>query len=85
MNKKIYFEILTINQVVVKTITTTVVEGIEYQLGQINTENYVNSNRDRERLKKNLDEKNYNIVLAMWGDTPTVEEKTLNDTQYELA
>lgn len=37
---------------------------------------FVNSTKDRERLQALLPKAQYNAVMSVWGENPTVEEST---------
>ena len=80
MNKKFIITLLTNKQVVLKTQFYATINGKEYKVGEEITSCYINCDTGkfgRKDLKENVDEKTYNTIMVMWGDTPTVEEKTL--------
>lgn len=77
MTKKIIITLLTSEQVVLKIQNYTIIDGKEYKIGEEITSCYINSftgKFGRKDLKENVDEKTYNTIMVMWGDTPTVED-----------
>ena len=67
-------DMLTKNGVSVETTQTAVIDGTEYTLGLPHRCAYVNSVQGRALLAEQEPEDVVAAVLAMWGDTPTVEE-----------
>lgn len=50
--------------------------GEYYPIGDLWTRAYSNSTKDRERIKVDLPLAQQNAILAVWGDTPTIEENS---------
>ena len=67
-------DMLTKNGVSVETTQTAVIDGTEYTLGLPHRCAYVNSLQGRAMLAEQESADVVAAVLAMWGDTPTVQE-----------
>lgn len=77
MEEKIFLTNLNKDGVTVQTIKVIIEDGVEYRIGEPHSTAFSNSIKDREELKNYLTEQEYfNVVMLMWGDTPTVEENT---------
>ena len=74
MIKKYTLDKLKGNSVSVKTQDYTVVDGVEYPIGQPHRKAYVNSIRGREEVISELPEAQQNAIFAVWGEMPTVDE-----------
>ena len=68
-------DMLTKDSVSIETTQTAVIDGTEYTLGLPHRCAYVNSLQGRALLAEQEPEDVVAAVLAMWGDTPTVEEE----------
>lgn len=73
MEEKITLDMLTQNGVSIKKQKYTVIDGVEYAIGDIWRKAYANSERGRTELQKELDDKYVNAIFAVWGDTTTIE------------
>lgn len=67
-------DMLTKDSVSIETTKTAVIDGTEYTLGLPHRCAYVNSLQGRAMLAELEPADVVAAVLAMWGDTPTVEE-----------
>ncbi len=67
-------DMLTKDSVSIETTKTAVIDGTEYTLGLPHRCAYVNSLQGRAMLAEQEPADVVAAVLAMWGDTPTVEE-----------
>lgn len=67
-------DMLTKGSVSIETTKTAVIDGTEYTLGLPHRCAYVNSLQGRAMLAEQEPADVVAAVLAMWGDTPTVEE-----------
>ena len=74
MNEKIYLDSLTINYVHLRKQNFTTIDGVEYPIGQTWRRAYVNSTAGRSQVQTEVPEPYKTAILAVWGDTPTVEE-----------
>ena len=74
MIEKITLDMLTQDSVSVKKQHYTMVDGIEYAIGQPHRKAYINSTRGREEIQTELPAAQQNAVFSVWGDTPTVDE-----------
>jgi hypothetical protein len=74
MVERIILDMLTQDSVSVKTQKYTVIEGIEYTVGQPHRKTYINSIRGRQEAEIELPDAQKNAVFAIWGDVPTVIE-----------
>lgn len=70
-------------EIILDALTSDSVSVLKKQYYEINgqkfyTDNernaFVNSKSDRELLKNILSDEYYNAVVAIWGDTPTVDD-----------
>lgn len=67
-------DMLTKDSVSIETTKTAVIDGTEYTLGLPHRCAYVNSLQGRAMLVEQETTDVVAAVLAMWGDTPTVQE-----------
>ena len=74
MEYKITLDMLTENSVSVVKQGYAVIDGTEYAVGAPHRCAYSNSTGGRARIQAELPAEYANAVLAVWGDTPTVEE-----------
>lgn len=58
----------------VKTEQTANVDGKVYVIGEPSRRAYVNSERGRAILQEDVPEPYLSAILAVWGDTPTMNE-----------
>lgn len=72
IEKKI-IDMLTVNSVSIATDKFIVLDGQEQQVGDRHRIAYENSESGRDKIRKEQPEDVVNAVLAIWGDTPTVE------------
>ena len=75
MNELISLDELNQNSVSVATRKYIEEEGVKYFVGEIHRKAYVNSVNGREDIKNELPEPYLSAVMAIWGDSPTVEIK----------
>lgn len=74
MNEKITLDMLTQDSVSVMTQRYTVVDDVEYPIGQPHRRAYVNSVQGRLDVEAELPGAQRNAIFAVWGETPTVDE-----------
>ena len=74
MEKNIYLDMLSTESVSVKTQRTITVEGKTYAVGEPHRRAYINSASGRAELAEELPEPYRSAVMAVWGDTPTIDE-----------
>ena len=51
------------------------IEGKEYQIGENHRVAYVNSAKDREKLKNEQPENVVTAVMAIWGSEPLIKDE----------
>lgn len=68
---------LTQDAVSVKTQNHTVIDDVEYSIGQPHRKAYENSTVGREKVIAELPQSQQNAIFAIWGETPTVTNITL--------
>ncbi len=76
MQELISLDELNQNSVSVATRKYIEEEGIKYFVGDIHRRAYVNSINGRQEINSELGEPFLSAVMAVWGDTPTVEINT---------
>ena len=59
------------------------VDGIKTQVGENHRCAYVNSERERAKISEEQPEEVVNAVFSIWGDTPTIEEPTIEETEEQ--
>lgn len=74
MIERISLDMLNETGVSVKKQQYTIVDGIEYAIGQPHRKAYINSIRGREEVQNELPQAQANAIFSVWGDTPTVNE-----------
>jgi len=78
MIEKIILDMLTQDSVSVKKQNYTVIDGVEYAIGETWRRAYVNSEKGREALKAEVKEPFLSVVMLMWETNPTVIEEIEN-------
>lgn len=73
MDKLISLDELNQNSVSVATKKYIEEDGIKYFIGDIHRRAYVNSEEGRREINNELGEPYLSAVMAVWGDSPTVE------------
>lgn len=73
MEEKITLDMLTQNGVSIKKQKYTIIDGVEYAIGNIWRKAYANSERGRAEIQTELDDKYVTAILSVWGDTTTIE------------
>lgn len=74
METRIVLDALSPDSVSIKTERIVTMEGETFALGNPHRCAYINSRTGRERLCSEVAEPYLSAVLAVWGDTPTLEE-----------
>lgn len=74
IKEKITLDMLTSDSVSILKQKYITIDGTDIKVGENIRNAYMNTQADRDNLKDALPEDFYNAVLAVWGDTPTVEE-----------
>ena len=72
IEKKI-IDMLTINSVSIATDKFIILDEQEQQVGERHRIAYENSESGRDKIRNEQPEDVVNAVLAIWGDTPTVD------------
>ena len=67
-------EFLTTDSVTIITKRFVTIDGQTYQLGQAHAAGYVNSPTGRKSLAAEVPEPYLSAVVAVWGDTATIED-----------
>jgi hypothetical protein len=75
MIEKITLDMLTQDSVSLKKQQYTIVDGVEYAIGEPWRRAYVNSISGRQQVKGEVAEPYKSVILMMWGDSPTVTEE----------
>lgn len=73
IREKKIIDMLTVNSVSIATDKFIVLDGQEQQVGERHRIAYENSESGRDKIRNEQPEDVVNAVLAIWGDTPTVE------------
>lgn len=76
MQELISLDELNKNSVSVVTRKYIEEDGIKYFVGNTHRRAYVNSVDGRQEINKELEEPYLSAVMAVWGDSPTVEIKS---------
>ena len=76
-------DMLTSESVSILTQKFIEVDGVETQVGQNHRRAYVNSEFGRSGLQENEPEEVVNAVFSIWGDTPTIEKPTTEETEEQ--
>jgi hypothetical protein len=72
MNEKIYLDSLTADSVHLRKQNFTVIDGVEYPIGQPWRRAYVNSVSGRSQVQAEVPEPYKTAIFVVWGDSPTV-------------
>lgn len=75
MIEKITLDMLTQDSVSVKRQQYTVVNGVQYAIGEPWRRAYVNSIQGRQQVQEEVSEPYKSVIFMMWGDNPTVNEE----------
>lgn len=78
IKNKISLDALNENSVTVKTQQYVEINGEELNVGELHAKAYINSERGRAELVEEVSEPYLSAVLAVWGDTPTVNETIIS-------
>ena len=79
IQEKIILDMLTTDSVSVLKQQYITVTGTDIRVGDNIRNAYMNTQTEREQLKSILPEEFYNAVMAVWGDTPSVNEPEEGD------
>lgn len=74
MIEKTYLDMLTVDSVSLRKQQFTVIDNVEYPIGQPWRRAYVNSTSGRAQVQAEVAEPYITAIMAVWGDAPTVEE-----------
>lgn len=74
IKERIALDMLTTDSVSVLKQQYITVDGTDIKVGDNVRNAYMNTQTERELLKFELPEEYYNAVIAVWGDTPIVDE-----------
>ena len=74
LKEKITLDMLTKDSVSVLRQQFLTFNGEEMQVGENIRNAYSNNEDDRALLKNILSEEYYNAVMAVWGESPTIDE-----------
>ena len=75
-NEVVILDMLSKDSVSVLTKIVATINGTEVQVGENHRKAYVNSTEGRVELTNDLSEPYLSSVIAVWGDTPTVDESS---------
>lgn len=76
MQNKIILDMLTQDSVSIKQQNYTIINGVEYLIGEPWRKSYINSTKGRQEVQKELEEKYVKAIFSVWGDTPSVDDNT---------
>lgn len=76
-------DMLTSESVSILTQKFIEIDGVETQVGQNHRCAYVNSETGRNMLQENEPTYIVNSVFSIWGDKPTIEEPTTEETEEQ--
>ena len=76
-------DMLTIYSVSILTQKFIDVDGVPTQVGQNHRCAYVNSESGRKSIAESEPEEVVSAVMAIWGDTPTVNEETFEEVSID--
>lgn len=79
MEEKITLDMLTTDSVSVRSQRYTVVDGVEYPIGDPHRRAYVNSVSGRDAVVAEVPDAQKNAIMAMWGIAPTVEDTPVEE------
>lgn len=74
--KIVHLDELTQDKVSVVKQKVIVVENVEYPMEGIWRTAYINSERGRAQVEKEIPEPYLSAIMSMWGDSPTINEAT---------
>jgi len=74
MFEKTYLDTLTQDNVSMRKQKFTNIDNIEYPIGQPWRRAYVNSVNGRAQVQDEVVEPYKTAIMAVWGDTPTVDD-----------
>lgn len=74
MQETITIDALNKNSVSIKRQKTITSDGETYEIGDPHRCAYVNSASGREQIAAEVPDPYLSAVLAVWGDTPTIED-----------
>ena len=72
---------LTTDSVSILTRKYVKIDGIPTQVGENHRQAYENSEKGRISIQENEPKEVVNAVFAIWGDTPTIDEPTIEETE----
>ena len=79
ITEKKIVDMLTKDSVSIATDKFIELVGQEQQVGERHSIAYQNSDSGRVRIQEEQPEEVVNAVFAIWGDTPTIEEPSVNE------
>lgn len=74
MEEKITLDMLTQDSVSIKKQKYTIIEKVEYLIGEPWRKAYINSIKGRQEIQTELEEKYVTAIFSVWGGTPTIED-----------
>lgn len=77
-------DMLTKDSVSILTQNFVEFEGKEQQVGENHRRAYINSQEGRAEIEECEPENVVNAVMAVWGDTATVEEEDMETTEENV-
>ncbi|WP_238899468.1 hypothetical protein [Clostridium sp. YIM B02500] len=80
MNEKITLALST-DSVTIKKQITTIFNGVEYPIGDVDSISYINTTDGRNDVQNIVAEPYKSAIFAMWGDSPTVTIEYISSTQ----
>ena len=83
ITKKVTVDMLTSESVSILTQKFIEVDGVETQVGHNHRCAYVNSEFGRKAIAESEPENVVSSVMAIWGDKPTIEEPTAEETEEQ--
>jgi hypothetical protein len=74
MTEKTYLDSLTADHVHLRKQNYTTIDGVEYPIGNPWRRAYVNSTSGRAQVQADVAEPYLTAIMAVWGDSPTIED-----------
>lgn len=75
MIEKITIDNLTELSVSIKKQKIIMVDDVEYTLGLPSRKSYINSTKDREELKNEIQQQYLSAIFSVWGDSAIINEE----------
>ena len=74
MIERLTLDMLTQDSVSLRKQQFTIIEGVEYSIGDIWRRAYVNSIEGRGQVQNEVSEPYKSVIMLMWGNAPTMTQ-----------